>query len=288
MNSTNRFADPLHSLGVNPNEIYTNSAISQLLNSTIDSQGSDFIIININSPVMNTSYISATTSICGILADDELSLEFGSTFTRPFANVANDLIGQGKTTFQTFSGLGLYNPISMIPQWQAPNIPSYSIKFQLIATSDPVMQIEKPLLLLSKLCLPVSLGGAIGGFSAQVPGPQFTADSIKSAFLDPTSGTLNQDINNNSTIIAIYYGNLALFESVIITKVSYTVPNIRTINELQGVTNSINGGEIGKSYYIWADVILTFEPVLPPQVNESNTDLQACTLFPGKYETDIF
>lgn len=269
-------------LGINPEEVFTNSTFSEILN--LNMRDSDFITITISDP----NYSTSVATIIGIIKDDTLSLSFGSNYTRPFESVLDSTtksiagnIGAAVSNVAKVAGTPLYNRNTSLPIWQSPKIPNYTLNFLLVATSDAATQVEKPLLLLSRVTLPKGKKTEDGGtsnFTVITPGPKVNSDTgtLASAITNIASGATsvgNSGAIANAGTISIQYGGLAYFSNCIITDVSYIVKNTRTIKETNqsfDFGNLVNGGGTeGLPYYIFADVSITVMPFYPPEYSAS-------------------
>lgn len=279
-------------LGVNPEEIFNNSTFSQILGS--DVRASDFITITTS----DSKYVPYTTTIVGILTDDALTMSFGSNYTRPFENILSKAAGNmgnggalGKVggvaaAAASVMGTPLYNKNAMIPIWQSPKVNNYEFKFTLIATSNPELQLEVPLLLLSKMVLPKYKNGAQVG----TPGPKLDlsagADKVSKLVTDFSMDDLNMDgLIKPDGPITIQYGGVALFENCIIENVVWTVPNTRTLSKPSGFKTISDAVKAGNSkgkipYYMWSEVTITVIPYYPPQYEgDTGNNLGSVKLF---------
>ena len=264
-------------LGVVPEELFSTSMFSKLLNT--DMRNSDFITITVN----DSNYCASVATIIGVIQDDALSLSFGSVFQRPFesvltsaSNVVAGKIGQTAMGAAKTIGTPVYNRYASVPIWQAPLYSNYEFKFLLIATSNAAEQVEKPLLLLSRMVLPKSVaqdkGNIASGLSVITPGPKLST-SISELSSAVSDAATNQRVDPNQVIhnmgaVSIQYGGLAFLSNCLISNVSYTVKNTRTIEESDGLFNfSIS---TGLPYYTYAEVSITVVPFFP---NEYSADV---------------
>jgi hypothetical protein len=280
-------------LGVNPKEIFNNSTFSQILGS--DVRASDFITITTG----DSKYVPYTTTIVGIITDDALTMSFGSNYTRPFENILSKAVGglDNKGVVGRAFGVGasvssvmgtpLYNKNAMIPIWQSPKVNNYEFKFTLIATSNPELQLEVPLLLLSRMVLPRYKQAGVVGVSTPGPKLDLSAGANKASKL--VTDFSMDDFNTDGLIkpdgpITIQYGGVALFENCIIENVVWTVPNTRTLSEpsdFDTYLNATEGGGNGKiPYYMWSEVTITVIPYYPPQYEgDAGNNLGSVKLF---------
>ncbi len=283
-------------LGVDPNEVFTNSLFSAILNNNISQES--FITITIVPDAQGT-YLTKTTTIIGIIKEDELSIEFGGTYTRPFENVIDNVFKtKGNVAVRalapvvTNSGTALFNPAFSVPQWQKTNNVPMTFTFILIATSNPITQVELPILLLSKLVLPI---GETNKLLVTAPGPKLdikAAAQKVSQNQDTFTKTDWQSLVSDATVqISINYGGLARFNNCIITKVRSTVPNRRTINEhIGGSLYSFGTKEnVDLAHYIYSEITIDVENFFPAQyVNNGSTNFNSVTMFPEKYTDIVF
>jgi hypothetical protein len=279
-------------LGIDPNEVFTNSLFSAILNNNISRES--FISITI-SPDAQGTYLKKTTTIIGIITDDSLSIEFGGEYSRPFENVIDNVFkDKGKSGVRAFAnmvyntGTALYNPAFSVPQWQKTKNEPMTFTFRLIATSNPINQVELPILLLSKLALPI--GAATDKLFVTAPGPKLDAiDAAKILSKNQDAGdktNLESLVSAATYQVSINYGGLARFNNCIITNVKSTVPNRRTINEhISGSLYSFGTKEnAALGHYIYSDVTLSVANFFPPQfMNDGATNFNSVTMFPNKY-----
>lgn len=260
-------------LGIKPKEIFTNNTFAQILGNQI--RETDFITIT----VPKGPYVSETTSIIGLISDDSLSMSFGSKYTRPFENVIGKVteaaaggIGQAASGVMNATGTPLYNRYATVPIWQMPELSEKTIKFTLIATGDPAEEVEMPLVLLSRMVLPKSSGGTVE--SVITPGAKLTLniDNFKAA----ASNNIDGKLIDTKGSVAIQYGGLAYFQNCIISRVSYTVQNIQTMDE------------DGVPYYKQAEVEIVVLPFFPPEyMGTTGTNLGDIKLF-SKVDTNEY
>lgn len=284
-------------LGVDPNEVFTNSLFSAILNNNISQES--FITITILPDAQGT-YLTKPTTIIGIIKEDELSIEFGGTYTRPFEKVIDNVFGtKGDAAIRaganavTNSGTALFNPAFSVPQWQKTNNLPMIFTFRLIATSNPITQVELPILLLSKLVLPI--GDLTNKLLVTAPGPKLdikAATQKVSQNQDTGTKTDLQSLVSDANVqISINYGGLARFNNCIITNVRSTVPNRRTVNEhIGGSLYSFGTKEnVDLGHYIYSDVTISVENFFPAQyVNNGSTNFNSVTMFPKKYTDIVF
>jgi hypothetical protein len=279
-------------LGIDPNEVFTNSLFSAILNNNISRES--FITITIKPDAQGT-YLKKQTTIIGIITDDALSIEFGGSYSRPFEKVIDNVFGtKGDAAVRavanavTNSGTALFNPAFSVPQWQKTNNIPMVFNFRLIATSNPINQVELPILLLSKLVLPI--GDTTNKLLVTAPGPKLDvktgAQKVSQNQDTGTKTDIESLVSDASYQVSINYGGLARFNNCIITNVRSTVPNRRTVNEhIGGALYSFGTKEnVDLAHYIYSDITLTVENFFPPQfVNKGATNFNSVTMFPSKY-----
>lgn len=301
-------------LGVSANDQFTNSNLASFINSTV--QADDFFHIVIEAGSGN--WVTQDTVITAIMDDDNFSFELGNEYVRPLQGYGNSAIGAvtrdvgglakaASQSYQEVTGTALYSKIIYTPIWKQTKIPKFNVRVRLIATGDPINEVELPILVLAKLLLPYNLSN----FKAYSPGPyidlshfsgladvssvQQLSNIVNTAGnIDPTSLiSFNKSFN-----ISLVAGDLFVAPSVILTSARVTLPNTRTtygntsnvnipgvisnIDSIQqAVTSTLNSG--GK-FYREATLELTFESVYPPEVASGN-DLGSLILFPSKNYT---
>ena len=268
-------------LGVVPEEIFTNHTFSRLLGNA--NRDSDFITIVISNP----EYVSATTSIIGIIKDDSLNMSFGSKFTRPMQNIISDAvqkvggnIASLASQVMSVSGTPLYNRYASVPVWQMPELSNKRFSFTLIATSHAASQVEMPLLLLSRLVLPKQKNT----YSVVTPGPkvQASTEQIFSELKNTTQGNaMNvQGFIDANSAVSIQYGGLAYFNNCVITNVSYTVYNNRTTDYARVVSDTPMPYADDVPFYTWAEVEIDVMPYYPPEyMGDAGNNLGDIKLF---------
>lgn len=293
-------------LGVVPRETYTTSSIASIINSTM--RNNDFVNIIIKAGT-NSNWLTRDVIITGIIDQDQFSVQSGAVYNRPLTGESESLIGQyagniqkaagkfSKTASQA-TGQGIYSPYQYIPTYQSPEASTYrySISFKLYATSNPINQVELPASVLYKLQLPAQTKNNVAAF----PGPRLNLQQVAQTTTESVlnSDTISQGIGNLGNLdisqaldfsgsfnVSIVLGDLAIFDSVIITSFNATFPNRKTTNYhgVGGVPTFGVGTEkyLGYSCYGEANCTLNFELVVPPVINET-CDFQGMSLFPNK------
>lgn len=293
-------------LGVVPRETYTTSSIASIINGTM--RNNDFVNIIIQAG-SNSNWLTRDVIITGIIDQDQFSVQSGAVYNRPLTGEGDSLISQYARNVQQFkgkfsqtasqvTGQGIYSPYQYIPTYQSPEASTYrySVSFKLYATSNPINQVEMPASLLYKLQLPAQTKNNVAAF----PGPRLNLqrlgintanDALQSeTFLTGLGAIANADISqaldfSGSFNVSIVLGDLAIFDSVIITSFNATFPNRKTTNYrgVGGVPTFGVGTEkyLGYSCYGEANCTLNFELVVPPVINET-CDFQGMSLFPNK------
>ena len=254
-------------LGVSPKELYTTSVTSSVLNRKITPDDFLTMVIFKSKNGLN-SKVEKDTVITFICESDSFNIGFGSEYTRPMTGSGGNEDGMGFGTLnklmgigsgvsnltKAFGGFSIQNKLKNLPVWASNSYLTFELKCFLIATSDPITQVEVPLVLLSNLVTPTT--DPDDNFKLLSPGPVFdqaewkkTSDqagsdgkSVSQSYkqLDPTV------LFNGGDIITLKMGGLAEIGPLIIKSVNYSVPNQYVKNKPSGLGNSIFGNSFSK------------------------------------------